>query len=349
MARSRFVLALIVWLTTSLSGFPQKAAADQQILDFDLALKQYLEVEKKIGGYIRTPNGRLHYLRIGPRTGQTLIWLHGTYGHAYDFLDFADILAARGYQVIALDYYGHGQTKIPEHPVSIYHLADDLKMLMDHLVIDGAIVGGLSRGGTIATAFYDAYPERVKALILADGGSVSWVTEVQKLSEEEAGQRFGQFEAPVSQAYPTQRQAYDALQFGPDSSKHFRKLNAIQYIDTVGWSFNYNLAQWLWEDNLEHVLDGAFRPTTVPLFEASNTMLNPSIVYRNLDVPMLIIDPVKAGDWLMDFEDENRALRDQHPEWITHLIYEDTYHNMQLDQPEQFRSDILAFLKKVGR
>ena len=104
------------------------------------------------------------------------MWLHGTYGNAYGFVDFAEILVDSGYQVIALDYYGHGQTPLPDHPVSIYHVADDIKVLLDSLQIGRVIIGGLSRGGSIATAFYDEYPERTLALILEDGGSVSWVT-----------------------------------------------------------------------------------------------------------------------------------------------------------------------------
>jgi pimeloyl-ACP methyl ester carboxylesterase len=40
--------------------------------------------------------------------------------------------------------------------------------------IEKAIIGGWSRGGTISSAFYDAYPETVQALIFEDGGSVAW-------------------------------------------------------------------------------------------------------------------------------------------------------------------------------
>jgi pimeloyl-ACP methyl ester carboxylesterase len=50
-------------------------------------------------------------------------------------------------------------TPIPAHPVSVYHVADDIAFLMDHLGIGRAIIGGWSRGATISSAFYPTYAE----------------------------------------------------------------------------------------------------------------------------------------------------------------------------------------------
>ncbi|WGQ12605.1 alpha/beta fold hydrolase [Pedobacter gandavensis] len=80
-------------------------------------------------------------------------------------------LKAQGHKnLIAIDYYGHGQTDIPTHPVSLYHVGDDIKQLMDQLEIKKAVIGGWSRGGGVSTAFYDAYPEFITHIIFENTG-----------------------------------------------------------------------------------------------------------------------------------------------------------------------------------
>ncbi|MFN2440816.1 MAG: alpha/beta fold hydrolase, partial [Chitinophagaceae bacterium] len=113
------------------------------------------------------------YLTWGKPSGVPLIWVHGTGQSAYELLPIADSLTKAGYYIIAIDYYAHGLTPIPKHEVSIYHVADDIKALMDKLKIKKAVIGGFSRGGIITTAFFDTYAERILGLILVDGGSTA--------------------------------------------------------------------------------------------------------------------------------------------------------------------------------
>ena len=47
-------------------------------------------------------------------------------------------------------------------------MAQDVALLLDHLEIPRAMIGGLSMGGYVALAFYKQFPSRVRALILAD-------------------------------------------------------------------------------------------------------------------------------------------------------------------------------------
>ncbi|NHQ68944.1 alpha/beta fold hydrolase, partial [Elizabethkingia miricola] len=96
------------------------------------------------------------------------------YSNAYELYEIVEQLVQLNLHVIAVDYFGHGFTSIPQKDVSIYDVADDIKFLLDKLKIKKAIIGGWSRGGSISTAFYNAYPELVQALILEDGGSVAW-------------------------------------------------------------------------------------------------------------------------------------------------------------------------------
>ena len=153
------------------------------------AKKEYLAFEREHGHYVQTPNVRMHYLTWGNPKNTPLIWSHGSLAHSYELMDVAKMITEAGYYLIALDYYGHGKTPLPDHEVSVYHSADDILVLMDSLNIKKAIIGGFSRGGFIAAAFYQSYPERVKALILEDGGSVAFNTYYHSLTDQELNQK----------------------------------------------------------------------------------------------------------------------------------------------------------------
>jgi 3-oxoadipate enol-lactonase len=69
---------------------------------------------------------------------------------------------------IAVDLRGFGGSSAPEGPYTMETYAEDLRGLLDLLGIDRVVLAGLSMGGYVSFAFYAAYPERVRGLILAD-------------------------------------------------------------------------------------------------------------------------------------------------------------------------------------
>lgn len=80
-----------------------------------------------------------------------------------------DYFSERGWKVIALDLRGYGQSRHNPEEVSTMDLkAQDAAALLDHLGIAKAVVMGLSMGGYVSFAFYRQFPEKVRALILAD-------------------------------------------------------------------------------------------------------------------------------------------------------------------------------------
>lgn len=72
------------------------------------------------------------------------------------------------FRTIAVDLRGHGGSSLSHTPYTLEDLATDIKDLLDHLTIQQAYFVGLSMGGYILMAFYRLYPDRVKALVLAD-------------------------------------------------------------------------------------------------------------------------------------------------------------------------------------
>jgi 3-oxoadipate enol-lactonase len=71
-------------------------------------------------------------------------------------------------RVIAIDLRGHGESEAPPGPYLMDVLAYDVRRLLDHLSIEQAVIAGFSMAGYATFAFYRLYPDRVKALILAD-------------------------------------------------------------------------------------------------------------------------------------------------------------------------------------
>lgn len=73
-------------------------------------------------------------------------------------------------RVIAPDLPGFGGSTAPADPAacSVEAWARDVAALLDSLGIRRAIVGGLSMGGYVTMALARLFPERVKAVILAD-------------------------------------------------------------------------------------------------------------------------------------------------------------------------------------
>ncbi len=343
----RLFLVIALWCVAISVKSQEEVAADPPA--FAKLLSQYERAEQEIGNYFAASNGKLHYLAIGRESDRCILWLHGTFGDAYDFLSFAHKFREKGYRSIAVDYYGHGQTVLYQDSVSIYHLADDLQELLVHEGINSCWVVGVSRGGMIATALYDEYPELVRGLALIDGGSVPWTKNVQELPEAVARARIGPFPVPPDTLFESREAAFHHFNyFGePDAWKTLNRLQRIAVGDHVRWSSHYGLRQWLWERSLDQLMDGAYRPYTIPLFAASNLLVDPKIVYRNLAVPLLLIDPVKEGDWLMDFESANRELAQLHPALIVHRVYPDTYHNVLFDKPERLYEDLRAFFGKI--
>lgn len=72
------------------------------------------------------------------------------------------------YRVIVPDLRGYGETTVVPGKTTLEAFAGDLAALLDALAIKQVILGGLSMGGQIVFEFYRQFPERVRALLLAD-------------------------------------------------------------------------------------------------------------------------------------------------------------------------------------
>jgi len=343
------LVAMMTLLVTSANAQLNKEGSAMQI--YKDARMQFLSFEESHGSFVQTNNVNMHYLSWGDPANPCLIWAHGSMNNSYELVSIADSLVKSGYYVIAIDYYGHGQTPIPDHDVSIYHVADDIKFLMDKLSIEKAFIGGFSRGGYIATAFYDSYPQNVLGLILEDGGSVaanSYYQKIDSVKLEKIAKTFDLKQpTPWDRTYQSQFEAFNSLYDKNDSSNQFPILALLKKNVRGNWEIIYSEMMKLFNlENSQQFLDLTLRPAKVPLFARSMVMIEPQVVFRNLNVPVLILDPMSADD-AMPFEKENAALKKEHPGEITLIVYPDTEHNIHYAQPQKFIKDVTAFLDKA--
>jgi len=75
---------------------------------------------------------------------------------------------ARHLRVLLYDCRGMWRSDHPAGPYSMDLHAQDLAALLDALSIREAVIGGISYGGEVSLAFALQYPERTRALVLAD-------------------------------------------------------------------------------------------------------------------------------------------------------------------------------------
>jgi esterase len=120
---------------------------------------------------IRVNGVSLYYEELG--TGDALLCIHGTGSSSALWLDAARELAKRG-RTILYDRRGFSRSERPEPFVtSVRQQADDAAALLDRLRAAPAVVIGRSQGGEIAVDLALRYPDRVRALVLMEGGGLA--------------------------------------------------------------------------------------------------------------------------------------------------------------------------------
>lgn len=318
---------------------------------YNKAKIEYEVFEQKHGGFVQTDNVLMHYLTWGDPSDIPLIWSHGSLTHSYELANVAESLVEGGYYIIAIDYYGHGKTPIPDHEVSIYHSADDILVLMDSLKIEKAVLGGFSRGGYIATAFYDSHPERVLALILEDGGSVAFNTYNHTMSNDSLQAKISHIALPeeldklYNSSYDTELEAYRSLYDSIEGGTQFEILSVVKQQNNK-WITYAGLLDFFQMRDSTQFSNIILKPNKASLYGASITMVQPKIIFRNLQVPILILDPVSDND-PMPFEKENIELQKKFPGLVKRIQYSNTEHNIHYEHPESFVQDLVEFLKEI--
>ena len=98
--------------------------------------------------------------------GDTVLVLHGGFGaeHSY-LLDMVEPLADE-FHFVLFDQRGSLRSPAPDSLISFQHLIKDIEWIRQELEVDKLTLLGHSMGTRLAMAYADAYPNRVKNLVL---------------------------------------------------------------------------------------------------------------------------------------------------------------------------------------
>ena len=102
------------------------------------------------------------------------------------------------WRVVTPDLRGQGGSALGDGPATMDKMAEDVVALLDTLNINRAVLGGLSMGGYVAFEFYRRFPERVRALVLADTRPQADTDEGRRTREETAQRVLKEGVAPLA-------------------------------------------------------------------------------------------------------------------------------------------------------
>lgn len=117
---------------------------------------------------VELPDGMLRAVRWGSGE-RVVIAAHGITANAYAWRTVAEALGD-DVTLVAPDLRGRARSQGLPGPYGLDRHADDIVALMDALDIDRARIAGHSMGGFVATVTAVRHPDRVRDVVLIDGG-----------------------------------------------------------------------------------------------------------------------------------------------------------------------------------
>lgn len=100
-------------------------------------------------------------------SGPAVVFIHGYPFNRSLWTEQVTALAGT-HRAVVPDLRGFGESGSGNMPSTMSRLARDVKLLLDHLHIERALIAGLSMGGYVTLAFQKEFKDRVSGLLLAN-------------------------------------------------------------------------------------------------------------------------------------------------------------------------------------
>ncbi len=272
-------------------------------------------MRSKSSGFASIGNARLYYEVTGE--GPAFVMIHAGIADSRqwnnEFTYFAN-----NYRVLRYDMRGYGRSEPAEGEFS--HMGD-LTALLEHLQIRGPLLMmGCSMGGGLAMDYTLAHPLGVKALIMVDAGPTGLELDV-----------------PTPPKFAEVEKAYNAGQLD-----RVAELETQIWFDGMGRTpeqVNQQTRQLVYEMNRQGLSHDAKQlgqrlpDTPVPAVEGLNQLRTPVLVIVGAhDTPYMLA----AADYMAEKIPSARK-----------VIIEDAAHLPNMDQPDEFRRVVTAFLDSL--
>lgn len=273
-------------------------------------LLQPTQIERRVASIPLVTGVTLNYLEQGDDRGNIVILLHGWTDSWHSYARVLPLLDP-GHHVYALDQRGHGDSSKPACCYGMYHFAADVIAFLDAHQIGQAIVVGHSMGSIIAQLVAIHYPARVSRLVLV--GSTPRANNATAREVDEALQSLTD---PID----------------PEFVREFQ---------------TSNLSHTVPADFVERVISESLKvPAHVWRLAFGNLLkVDTTKDLPRITAPTLILWGDQDG--LFPRSDQETLLR-QIPQ-ATLLVYEQTGHNLQWEQPERFVADFEQFMQATTR
>jgi non-heme chloroperoxidase len=126
-----------------------------------------------VGYFVRVePSVNIYVEDINPGGSKTILFIHGWPLSHKQFEYQFDVLPAKGYRCIGIDWRGFGKSDKPMSGYNYDRLADDIRTVVGALQLDNFTLVGHSTGGAIAIRYiarYNGYG--VSKLVLIDAAA----------------------------------------------------------------------------------------------------------------------------------------------------------------------------------
>lgn len=184
------------------------------ILSLLMATKTDAQVSEdgKEAEILHTNTGTIEYTLQG--TGRTIVIVHG--GNSNCFAEIKQQhLIEKGYQVLVPSRPGYGRTSI-EFGHTAAEQASSIKLLMDSLHIEKAVILANSAGGPVGLEIAKLFPQQVACLILEECITKTWVS---KWSPRYYGMKYMMHPKRQAKLWDKMR-----IEFREDRKGHLRRL-----------------------------------------------------------------------------------------------------------------------------
>jgi len=156
-------------------------------------------------------------------SGPAVVLLHGfPFNHSL-WQEQAMVLSQR-YRVIVPDLPGFGGSSLGESPVTMNQMAQEVVELMDLLEVNDATIGGLSMGGYVVLAFYKLFPDRVRALVLADTRAQGDTEEAKQVRAKQAEEALSEGMIGIVNSMLPKLFTPDSVTKRPEAVKRIREM-----------------------------------------------------------------------------------------------------------------------------
>ncbi|UTA68816.1 alpha/beta fold hydrolase [Emticicia sp. 21SJ11W-3] len=269
--------------------------------------QEYIEVEKNV---------KLHVTDLGD--GQPIVLIHGwplsdaMYEYQYQYL------VQKGFRVIGITLRGFGKSDKPYGRYDFDVFSDDIKVVLEKLKINNAVLGGFSLGGTVVTHYVAKYnAAHVSKLALFGTASPSW-------------------KQRADYPYGVSDEAAAAL-------IHLSRTNRPQLLENFGKGFaatedgiSKGLANWLGGINLEASPYAA----TQSIIALRDTDLRPQLA--KITIPVAIFHGVK--DKLNDFSLAEQTRKGIKNAYI--VRFENSGHALFIEELDKFNTELEKFARQ---